>query len=84
MDCPVQGAKLGSLEQDALEAGGYNTEGQVMPEVWRKRLLGPLEDEQVEIGPLLGRGGYGKVSLPKPYKLQGLVSRSQKLSMGIS
>jgi hypothetical protein len=29
--------------------------------LWQLRYLGPLEDEQVEIGPLLGRGGFGRV-----------------------
>ncbi len=33
----------------------------LLPELWRLRWLGPLEDEQVEVGPLLGRGGYGRV-----------------------
>ncbi len=30
-------------------------------ELWRLRRLGPLDEERVEIGPILGRGGYGKV-----------------------
>jgi hypothetical protein len=60
----IQSQKLGSLQSeqhDTLEAGGFKLEGNVVPDTWRKRWLGPLEDEQVEIGPLLGRGGYGKV-----------------------
>eukprot|EP00884_Botryococcus_braunii_P016251 jgi/Botrbrau1/3309/Bobra.0048s0006.1 len=32
-----------------------------LPELWRLRKLGPLADEQVEMGPLLGQGGYGRV-----------------------
>ncbi len=30
-------------------------------DLWRLRRLGPLDEEHVEIGPILGRGGYGKV-----------------------
>lgn len=29
--------------------------------LWQLRYLGDLEDEHVEIGPLLGRGGFGRV-----------------------
>lgn len=38
-------------------------EGQepMLSEQWRKRWMGAKEDEQIEIGPLIGRGGYGKV-----------------------
>lgn len=35
--------------------------GLQLPDHWKQRWLGPLEDEQVEVGPLLGRGGYGRV-----------------------
>lgn len=31
------------------------------PELWLLRKFGPLADEQVEIGPLIGQGGYGRV-----------------------
>jgi hypothetical protein len=63
MLCRSQGAKIGSLqnEHEALEAGRFKLDGTGVPETWRQRWLGPLEDEQVEIGPLLGRGSYGKV-----------------------
>ena len=37
------------------------TDGATLTDHWKQRWLGPLEDEQVEVGPLLGRGGYGKV-----------------------
>ncbi len=50
---------MGSLDSPALE--GIKVDGVGLPEHWRKRWLGPLKEEQVEIGPLLGRGGYGRV-----------------------
>ncbi|BDA45748.1 probable mitogen-activated protein kinase kinase kinase 11 at C-terminar half [Coccomyxa sp. Obi] len=55
----MQGKQLGSLDSPALD--GIKVDGVGLPEHWRKRWLGPLKEEQVEIGPLLGRGGYGRV-----------------------
>jgi hypothetical protein len=49
------------------EVGGPGTPGSkdglepMLSEQWRKRWMGAKEDEQIEIGPLIGRGGYGKV-----------------------
>ena len=56
----MQGAKIASLESRS-SLDGKVMDGVSLPEHWRKRWLGPLQGEQVEIGPLLGRGGYGKV-----------------------
>ena len=38
-----------------LGSAGEASQGQLLPELWRLRWLGPLEDEQVEVGPLLVR-----------------------------
>lgn len=68
----AQGAKLGSLGSQSRD--GLKLESGVLAEHWRKRWLGPLKEEQVEIGPLLGRGGYGKVykgEVPSHVGLEG-------------
>jgi len=61
----VQTPKLVSLpegySQDPLGSPGSNGEMEggrpVLTEQWRKRWMGAREDEQIEIGPLIGRGG---------------------------
>ncbi|KAK9842248.1 hypothetical protein WJX81_002584 [Elliptochloris bilobata] len=58
---PTAGADSGSAGTPAQGSAGDTGQGQLFPELWRLRWLGPLEDEQVEVGPLLGRGGYGRV-----------------------
>ena len=47
----------GSLSEKA----DLETVAPVLTEQWRKRWMGAKEDEQIEIGPMIGRGGYGKV-----------------------
>ena len=47
----------GSLSEKA----DLETAAPVLTEQWRKRWMGAKEDEQIEIGPMIGRGGYGKV-----------------------
>ena len=47
----------GSLSEKA----DLETMAPVLTEQWRKRWMGAKEDEQIEIGPMIGRGGYGKV-----------------------
>ncbi|KAK9826363.1 hypothetical protein WJX81_002338 [Elliptochloris bilobata] len=41
--------------------GSGSQSSKLPPELWRLRWLGPLHDEQVEVGPLLGRGSFGRV-----------------------
>lgn len=61
----VQMPKPASLpegySQDPLGSPGSNGEMEggrpVLTEQWRKRWMGAREDEQIEIGPLIGRGG---------------------------
>ena len=43
------------------ERADLETAAPVLTEQWRKRWMGAKEDEQIEIGPMIGRGGYGKV-----------------------
>ncbi len=43
--------------EESLESAASGPHGTL----WQLRYLGDLEDEQVEIGPLLGRGGFGRV-----------------------
>ena len=67
----VQAPKLVSLHQrfqgstgspgSLSEKGDLETTTPVLTEQWRKRWMGAKEDEQIEIGPMIGRGGYGKV-----------------------
>lgn len=57
---------MGSLESRS-SLDGKVLDGVGLPEHWRKRWLGPLQEEQVEIGPMLGRGGYGKVYKGGPF-----------------
>ncbi len=45
---------LGSLD-DKMESEGGGTP--ILTEQWRKRWMGAKGGEQIEIGPLIGRGG---------------------------
>ena len=72
-DCKVllQVSKLVSLHQgfqgstgspgSLSEKADLETAAPVLTEQWRQRWMGAKEDEQIEIGPMIGRGGYGKV-----------------------
>ena len=62
----MQAPKLASLPEGfkRSEVGGPGSKEGLEPmllEQWRKRWMGAKEDEQIQIGPLIGRGGYGKV-----------------------
>ena len=46
---------VGSAGGAGPGSAGEASQGQLLPELWRLRWLGPLEDEQVEVGPLLVR-----------------------------
>lgn len=51
------GSQVPKLDEEPVDAMSLSPHGTL----WQLRYLGPLEDEQVEIGPLLGRGGFGRV-----------------------
>ncbi len=69
--CALQVSKLVSLHQgfqgstgspgSLSEKADLETAAPVLTEQWRRRWMGAKEDEQIEIGPMIGRGGYGKV-----------------------
>eukprot|EP00884_Botryococcus_braunii_P009548 jgi/Botrbrau1/18595/Bobra.0367s0037.1 len=51
----------GTISKDPLGSAEIGSVSPHAGALWQLRFLGSLEDEQVEIGPLLGRGGFGRV-----------------------
>eukprot|EP00884_Botryococcus_braunii_P016253 jgi/Botrbrau1/3310/Bobra.0048s0007.1 len=50
-----------TLQGSLSQIMGSPGDGRGRPELWRLQKVGSLEGEHVELGPLIGQGGYGRV-----------------------